>query len=586
MPRLKRRKSGEGVEYISCRLCRRSFRAVNASHLVHAHGFDWEHPVLEYKSEHGLSIAISFESRELLRDRRIAWLEGQGRRLERKAVARLFRAERTAGRSLLPTRVLRRFPTLHSSAVRIHGSWSAALAAAGLQPDLPNRSRVWSKAIISDRIRKIPANISLNQIQSYDPRLYAAARHYFGGWPEAVRAAGRTYAPPDGRPRLWTDETMIAALRDRARRGLSLRPFHVGRDLPGLLDAARDQYKDWRAFVRKAGLENRLPPVLRHWTRAEFATLLRDIRAERGTVTYDALRRFKRKGLYTPLRSVKLLYGTLSRARLAIGLPAKEWRARLWTLPKICQAIKDRIRRGLPLGCGIMQETAPGLVSAAKEKWRTWRQAVEALGGGHLLSPAPFRWTEDAVVKRIRILVRAGRSIDQNYLRRSEPKLVRGGIRRFMTWLRAVEAAGCSAHLTSPPRHWKRDELIGLMHNFLRRTGRLSSEDLKNHKRPGFMGPMYSITRVFGSFPAAKRAAGLSHIPSYHVRHWTHRTVIQGLRDRARRGLPMNYTSLEQDCYPLLRALYARFGSITTAFRAARIKHVSFQRHRQNKRQA
>src|SRR5258708_10851766 len=203
MPLLKRRKSGEGVDYVSCRLCRRSFRSINGSHLVRKHDFDPEHPVVEYKGRFRMRVAASFESCQLRQQLRNTWLEGQGRRLTRAQVIRLLRVERAAGRSLLPTRVLRRFHALHHSAVRIFGSWPAALRAAGLQPDLPNRARVWSREKVLAKIRSLPTTVPLNRIRYHNPRLCEAALRYLGGWRAAVEEAGRVY-PAAGGPWKWT----------------------------------------------------------------------------------------------------------------------------------------------------------------------------------------------------------------------------------------------------------------------------------------------------------------------------------------------------------------------------------------------
>src|SRR5579859_4087811 len=147
MPRVKRRKTGEGVEYISCRLCRRVFQAINASHLIRKHGFTPEHPVEDYKRRFRLRVAITTESGDLRRHLRHTWLEGQGRRLSVKDVIRVLRAERAAGRSLLPTPVKTRFHALHHSAIARFGSWARALGAAGLKPDLPRRAQSWSREI-------------------------------------------------------------------------------------------------------------------------------------------------------------------------------------------------------------------------------------------------------------------------------------------------------------------------------------------------------------------------------------------------------------------------------------------------------
>ena len=166
---------------------------------------------------------------------------------------------------------------------------------------------------------------------------------------------------------------------------------------------------------------------------------------------------------------------------------------------------------------------------------------------------------------------RQGQSLAAKDFRKADPGFYNTASRHLGSWVRAVEKAGLTSKLPIARRHWTRSELIDLLRSFWRRTGRLSSEAIKEHKRPGYMGPMYSVAKVFGSFPAAKRAAGLGHVPSYPIRKWTPKAVVAGLRERSLRGLPMNYSALERQCYPLLRAAYARFGTITEAFRAAGI---------------
>ncbi len=515
MPRLKRRKSGEGVEYISCRLCRRPFKAITYFHLNRKHHFDSEHPIEEYKSRFGLGVAISLESMLLRRAIAVERVTREGHRLSRSQVLNRLRAERSAGRSMHATAIIRRSSTLHRSAMRIFGSWPAAVRAAGIDPELAQ-----------------------------------------GSWK-------------------WTSERIRQVLQSRVRRGLSIRSHHMARECPGLLDSASLRYGSWRAAVRAAGCEGALPLQQRHWTRNELFRLLRAIRKERETVTYKALGKIHRPGFLSPLQSVEHHFGTLSRARVAAGLPASEWRSRKWSRAGVIQAIRARVKKGQSVRTGAIQEEAGGLMVAAKRYFGTWRRAAQAAGAGRLLGKPFRRWTRAAILERIRRAARDGQSLAMKDFRQVDPSFYNTASRRLGSWVKAVEAAGLASKLPVPPRHWTREELIELLRSFWRRTGRLSSEVIKEHKRPGFMGPAYSITKVFGSFPAAKRAAGLDHVPSYPIRKWTPKAILVNLKARARRGLPMNYSALERDCYPLLRAVYARFGSIGSAFKAANLERHS-----------
>jgi hypothetical protein len=237
----------------------------------------------------------------------------------------------------------------------------------------------------------------------------------------------------------------------------------------------------------------------------------------------------------------------------------------------VIDAIRARVKKGQPVRTGAIQEDAGGLMVAAKRYFGTWRKAAQAAGVGRLLGKPFRRWTKAAILEKIRRAAREGQSLARKDFRKADPSFYNTASRRLGSWVKAVQAAGLAEKLPVPARHWTREELIDLLQSFWRRTGRLSSDVIKAHKRPGFMGPAYSITKVFGTFPAAKRAAGLDHVPSYPVRKWTPKAVIAGLRERSRRGLPMNYSALERQCYPLLRAAYARFGTISEAFRAAGI---------------
>jgi hypothetical protein len=86
-------------------------------------------------------------------------------------------------------------PPLAAAAIRTNrfGSWREALRAAGLDYDEIRRHRAWDDAQILDELRRlqeIGASLRVSDAGEHSPSLVAAARRRFGGWYEAIVAAG------------------------------------------------------------------------------------------------------------------------------------------------------------------------------------------------------------------------------------------------------------------------------------------------------------------------------------------------------------------------------------------------------------
>jgi hypothetical protein len=86
-------------------------------------------------------------------------------------------------------------PPLAAAAIRPNrfGSWREALAAAGLDYDEIRRHKAWdSNQVLEDirRLREEGASLRVSDAAVEQPSLVAAARRRFGGWYEAIVAAG------------------------------------------------------------------------------------------------------------------------------------------------------------------------------------------------------------------------------------------------------------------------------------------------------------------------------------------------------------------------------------------------------------
>lgn len=137
---------------------------------------------------------------------------------------------------------------------RLFGSWPRALHAAGIDADEVAIYRRWDKHTIAFELRARAADrepLNSGQLQKDDPGLHSACLRFFGGYAEALRAAG---IDPDQhrRRRRWTKERVIDGLKRRLRRKLPATEAAVRRDEPTLLGAAIRLFGSFKSALAAA----------------------------------------------------------------------------------------------------------------------------------------------------------------------------------------------------------------------------------------------------------------------------------------------------------------------------------------------
>jgi hypothetical protein len=122
---------------------------------------------------------------------------------DKTATVEMVRVRHTTGRPMTPSSVHKDDARLYRAARRHFGSWDRAVAAAGLP--IQRASPQWSKERIVRELQRLAetgAPLSPGDIRRSAPRLYVAARTYFGNVRAAAVAAGvRLVAAPKGRRR-------------------------------------------------------------------------------------------------------------------------------------------------------------------------------------------------------------------------------------------------------------------------------------------------------------------------------------------------------------------------------------------------
>lgn len=372
--RVRPRVSGEGVDYVTCRICRRRFRTISASHLVRIHHSRAGDPLDEYKRKYGVERVKSLRTIRAQRRSLLARYVQLGNRWTRARVVSEIRKLRRRGASLNANQVALRHTSLQQAARRLFGnwdralracaidpkrvrkcrrwtpalvvrairvirrsalshakaserdpglvyaaclrfgSWDEALRAAGFNPVIIRKRRHWDPDLVLEEIRRVAPGRSQEEILRSDPDLLAIAVFYFQNWPTALEAA-RLVPRENWRPPPWPREKILAEMRRRVRTGGSLAWRALYRDQPGIVTAALERFGSWRAAVQAAGFRVSPSMTRQEWTRPELLRLVGELIQAHGTVNQRLLRKATPEGYLSAVLGVRRLLGSLSAVR-------------------------------------------------------------------------------------------------------------------------------------------------------------------------------------------------------------------------------------------------------------------------------
>jgi hypothetical protein len=146
-------------------------------------------------------------------------------------------------------------PTLASAAERHFDSWADALAATGIDPSrCTRRVPTWTPDRVVRALRQMHRDgHAINHAAVRCHSLSRAAVKLFGSWDAALREAGLDPAGIRRRRQLWTDEGIIADLRQKHRCGEPLNAKDV--QPRSIFRAARRLFGSWDAALTAAGLD-------------------------------------------------------------------------------------------------------------------------------------------------------------------------------------------------------------------------------------------------------------------------------------------------------------------------------------------
>lgn len=417
---------------------------------------------------------------------------------------------------------------LVGAAAAYAGGLTRARAEAGVQRPAP-RSPVpqWTQATIVAAIRLRARNRQTLASSKAPQRFVAAARWHFGNWEAALAAAGVEPGAVRLRRAAYTKAEIIALVRQLAREGQVVRAATLKAQVK--LDAVRRLFGSVAAAIRAAGAQVSAVHPNQKWTRERVLEELR-LRAKRGETTLTP-------GLH---RAARQHFGGAPAAREAAGIPAVLRAA--WTKQALIRELRHRARRG---------DSGRTLWTACKRLFGSVAAARRAAG-----VPSTQRTQGMVAWSKPRLLAELRRRMRQRL------QLSRGlseGLRRQYGSLTAARAAAgvgaarggagdrtraAAAKLRIRSPAWTPDRI--------RRALRAKTAGVAD---PAFVA---ACIEHFGSVTAARADAARGQ----RQRVWSKATVIRELRARAGRGLKGVGRLLRE---PAVRL----FGSTEAALQAA-----------------
>ncbi len=446
---------------------------------------------------------------------------------------RVIRAIQERHRRGLPMRNLREYDqALTVAAAKYFGSWGRAMSAAGLGA-LVRKTRKWTKQdVIEGILARKEQGLPLKNVASDDKPLARAALSKFGGWREAVLAAGLEPEPRG----IWNREMVLEGIQRLHAEGIPLdRIRHYDKSL---VSAAVRQFGNWGNAVRAAGFP-RPRTTRRQWTKQLVIEAIRQRHRQGRSLTGVS------KEAPSLAAAALNCLGGWHKAIVAAGLEPKVRRS--WSKEIVIREIQARHQRGLPMT--NMPKHDATLSGAAGHYFGSWKSALVAAG----LEPRLQKWSRQRVIEEVKAWVASGRPLSQVW---TEYVSLTGAARRHIgSWHEVLEAAGLESE---PQKRWSEQRVIEELQAWHR--GGSSGKELGTKYR----GLKTAVQRYFGHWHDALAAAGLE--PTRH-RKWSKQRVVQEIQNRHVRGVPIRIAAkLDRK---LVNAAARHFGTWATALEAA-----------------
>jgi hypothetical protein len=197
-------------------------------------------------------------------------------RWNRRRVVLSVRERHARGETMTASYVLRDDVELYRAAIRLVGNWRTALAEAGLDPAQHRVPKKWNLAHAREWVLEAVREGRPIRPSRIPSGLYGSIlKKVPGGWPAFVESLGVPYTGVRHRQD-WTNEAVIQEIRRRKREGRALNRKAVQREGQAVIHQARIRFGSWDGALRAAGIDPSTIWLTHRWTRDEVLAGIRE----------------------------------------------------------------------------------------------------------------------------------------------------------------------------------------------------------------------------------------------------------------------------------------------------------------------
>jgi hypothetical protein len=242
----------------------------------------------------------------------------------------------------------------------------------------------------------------------------------------------------------------------------------------------------------------------------------------------------------------------------------------VWNPPKILSELRRLHKSGSNLSYTALSRRKQSLVSAAAYHFGSYRHAVQQAGIDYAQVLRRPRWTKLRIIKLIKQARRAGTDLHWSAVTAGGNELSKAAFaslqpRLFGRWATALVAAGLDADEISLYHRWDRHEIVYEL-RCRHREGMPMNSGAVQKELPGLHA---AAVRHFGSHDRALKAAAIDPAAARLRRHWTRAAVTAAIKSAAKSKQSLSDSAVRRRFSPLYGAATRLFGSFTAARKAA-----------------
>lgn len=207
---------------------------------------------------------------------------------------------------------------------------------------------------------------------------------FFGGWRQAIMAAGYDPKVVCKRKRKWTKETILQRIRELYEAGEDLSHSAAKRNHQYLVVVAinKNFFGSWRKAIEAAGLDYEKISKHEYWSKERICQRIRELYEQGEPLSHEEAKRHH--GALVSAASSPRYFGSWGAAIRAAGLDYDKIRKiNRWNKEKIIERIKQLHAAGQDVSLTNMRRLGQrGLIDAAcrEENFGSWEAALRAAG--------------------------------------------------------------------------------------------------------------------------------------------------------------------------------------------------------------